>query len=319
MVIEGATSLPHVYRVTKYDPADRDERGWYRGPEDTDSDHGPVEDAYLAVVAAFAEDNRVTHLTIRDPSAATGVDGEPPAALTEQFGPDLAGYYDGSVVPLASGVALVQLMLRGNGGWCRLEADDRFFVHVGWDQYVYVGTMQPCPRATALADRRGLFVEPLTHSPYDPALVEEQDPARSADDGFWSEVADLATRRGAVLLEEGYVLNAARWHRVTSDSLETIRAGLAPRARLLVWPDLGPDMPTALRDLSDADLAEVVWQDPDGRLHARVVDGDRTAVLGRLAEARAARVISLCVDERHPLLAAVAPDTDGVLRARWRP
>ncbi|MGW6795361.1 hypothetical protein [Streptomyces chartreusis] len=35
--------LPHIYRVTKYDPADRDEHGHYRGSEDTVSDHGEIE------------------------------------------------------------------------------------------------------------------------------------------------------------------------------------------------------------------------------------------------------------------------------------
>ncbi len=47
---------PHVHRITKYDPADRDERGAYRGSEDVSSDHGPVEAAYLTAVTAFAED-----------------------------------------------------------------------------------------------------------------------------------------------------------------------------------------------------------------------------------------------------------------------
>jgi len=35
-------------------PADRDERGHYNGAEDTMSDHGPVEAAYLEGIAAFA-------------------------------------------------------------------------------------------------------------------------------------------------------------------------------------------------------------------------------------------------------------------------
>ncbi|MYX31949.1 hypothetical protein GTY85_00070 [Streptomyces sp. SID8377] len=35
--------LPYVYRVTKYDPADRDAHGHYTGSEDTVSDHGEVE------------------------------------------------------------------------------------------------------------------------------------------------------------------------------------------------------------------------------------------------------------------------------------
>ncbi|MEV3952318.1 hypothetical protein AB0K57_32580 [Streptomyces halstedii] len=38
---------PFVYRITKYDPADRDEHGSYIGTEGSTSDHGPVEAAYL--------------------------------------------------------------------------------------------------------------------------------------------------------------------------------------------------------------------------------------------------------------------------------
>ncbi|MFC5155229.1 hypothetical protein [Streptomyces amakusaensis] len=36
-----------VHRITKYDPADRDEHGHYTGAEEAVSDHGPVEAAYL--------------------------------------------------------------------------------------------------------------------------------------------------------------------------------------------------------------------------------------------------------------------------------
>ncbi|WP_277820467.1 hypothetical protein [Streptomyces sp. WAC00263] len=39
--------LPYVCRVTKYDLADRDEHGHYMGTEDTVSDHGEMEAAYL--------------------------------------------------------------------------------------------------------------------------------------------------------------------------------------------------------------------------------------------------------------------------------
>ncbi|MFI5752876.1 hypothetical protein ACIBBE_45255 [Streptomyces sp. NPDC051644] len=42
--------LPYVYRVTKYDPADRDEHGYYTGSEETVSDHGEVEASYLQAV-----------------------------------------------------------------------------------------------------------------------------------------------------------------------------------------------------------------------------------------------------------------------------
>ncbi|MGF1424936.1 hypothetical protein [Kitasatospora sp. LaBMicrA B282] len=60
----------HVYRITKYDPADRDEHGGYRGPEQPVSDHGPVEAAYLAAVAAFAGASGVERLAVREPQLA---------------------------------------------------------------------------------------------------------------------------------------------------------------------------------------------------------------------------------------------------------
>lgn len=60
--------MPYVYRVTKYDPADRDQYGHYAGTEPATSDHGPVEAAYLeAVAAAFAEECGVDQLAIREP------------------------------------------------------------------------------------------------------------------------------------------------------------------------------------------------------------------------------------------------------------
>ncbi|MET8328852.1 hypothetical protein [Streptomyces sp. NPDC005181] len=66
---------PFCYRITKYDPADRDTYGRYTGAEDSVSDHGPVESAYLESVAAFAEDTGIHHLTIREPEIV-GFGGE---------------------------------------------------------------------------------------------------------------------------------------------------------------------------------------------------------------------------------------------------
>lgn len=178
--------------MTKYDPADRDERG-YIGSEDTDSDRGPVEAAYLEALAAFAEDSQVTRLAIREPEAAVRVgldrDGRD-SRLAVLFGPDLSGYHDGAQVPVAVGLELVRLMLRDGPGWCRLEAEERFFIHVGWDQYVYLGSTDPCQGAVARANRHGLFAERIERSPYDPALTEDAS-ARPADSGFWDEVATM--------------------------------------------------------------------------------------------------------------------------------
>ncbi|MEV0316778.1 RNA-binding protein [Nonomuraea fuscirosea] len=316
----------HVYRVTKYDPADRDAAGRYVGPEDVYSDHGAVEAAYLASVAAFAEETGITHLAIREPEVAGFVNFgvEPPIdghGLAGLFPPDLTGYHDGAQVPMSVALELVRAMLRDNGAWCRLEAEGRFFVHVGYDQYVYVGSALPCPYAVSLTHGRGLFAEPIDRSPYDPHL-DEADSARrrSADDPFWAELNVLISRRGTVLLEEGFVFNTSRWHRIALDDVASIRSRIAPRARLLIWPDLSADVDTALAGLPDDGLVEIVWQNSRGEITSLTIDEtEYPALPAKLADARAVLILSCDEDERIPLMAAVMPDPDGVLRARWMP
>ncbi|MEU8717459.1 hypothetical protein [Streptomyces sp. NPDC048663] len=143
-----------AHRITKYNPADRDEHGHYIGAEDTESDHGPVEAAYLEAIAAFAQESGIDLLEIREPQVAgfvgfgleTSVDGHGLAGL---FPSDLTGYYDGAEVSVPVALELVRAMLRDQGAWCRLEQRNTFTVHVGWDQYVYVGSDQPCEAAIA--------------------------------------------------------------------------------------------------------------------------------------------------------------------------
>jgi len=320
----GSDVLPYVYRVTKYDPADRDEHGSYTGAEPAISDHGPIEAAYLQAVTAFAEDTGVDCLAIREPQIAPSfVDfGAEPAieghGLTGLFPSDLAGFHDGARVPLAMGLALVRVMLRDNGAWCRLEVEGRFSVHVGWDQYLYIGSSEPCARASARTRALGLFPERLAASPYD-AAYDEPGEQRPADDDFWARVRWLVAVGKAAILEEAYVDNATRWYRLSDGPLDEVRARLTPRARLTVWPDLSTDIPALLADLPDEDLVEFVWEDEDGRITSTVADETQFAELAaQISGARAAAVLPVSVDERHPLFTAVLPDSDGVLRARWR-
>jgi small subunit ribosomal protein S1 len=316
--------LPNVYRVTKYDPADRDEHGKYVGAEPAVSDHGPIEVTYLQAVAAFAEDTGVDHVAIREPQIAPSlVDfGAEPAieghGLVGLFPPDLAGFHDGARVSLALGLELVRGMLRDNGAWCRLEVEGRFSVHVGWDQYLYIGSSKPCQQALARSRALGLFPERLDASPYD-AAFDEPGEQRPADDNFWARVRWCVAMRQAAILEETYVDNATRWHRLSNGPLDEVRARLTPRARLAVWPDLSTDIPALLADLPDEGLAEFVWENEDDRITSSVADETQFAELAaQISGARAAAVLPVYVDERHPLFTAVLPDDDGVLRARWR-
>ncbi|MFE5326142.1 RNA-binding protein [Embleya sp. NPDC056575] len=316
--------LPFVYRVTKYDPADRDERGQYIGTVDSDSDRGPVESAYLRAVAAFIEDTDIDHLAVREPQISSDLvdfgaeptpEGHGPAGL---FPPGLAGFHDGARVSLTLGLELVRAMLRGDGVWCRLEVEGAFTVHVGWDQYVYIGSSEPCEEALVRTREFGLFPERLDASPYQ-AHYDEPGEQRPADDAFWARLRWCVATRQAGMLEETHADNATRWHRLDDGSLDGVRARLTPRARLEVWPDLSADVAAVLASLPEEGLIELVWEDPDGRIMSATADETRFADLAaRVTGARAAAALSLYVDERRPLFTAVLPDDDGVLRARWR-
>ncbi|MFF4249600.1 RNA-binding protein [Streptomyces sp. NPDC001663] len=315
--------LPYGYRVTKYDPADRDEHGHYTGTEDTVSDHGEIEAAYLLAVEAFAAEAGIDRLSVREPQVPSlaHLGAERPM---EDFGLDgafpqgLAGFHDGAEVPLHLGLELVRLMLRDSGAWCRLEAEGTFAVHVGWDQYVYVSSSRPCGQAPARTRELGLFPERLDASPYG-FEDEEEGAQRPGDDDFWADLHRAVADGSAGVLEETYVEGASRWHHLTRDTLDTVRAGLSPRARLAVWPPLSSDIDAVLEVLPAEGLVEGVWQDDDGHIHSAIADETAFPELtARIRCARAAALLSVYTGERVPLCTAVMPDNDGVLRARWR-
>ncbi len=295
--------LPYVYQVTKYDPADRDEHGHYTGTEDTASDHGPVETAYLRAVAAFAEDSGVDRLAIREPQlggfAHFGL--EPPVdgyGLAGLFPDGAAGFHDGALVPIGAGLELVRAMLRDSGAWCRLEAEGEFTVHVGWDQYLYLGSGRPCETALARVRALGLFTQRLDASPYDFAADDPAYVQRPADADFWARLGWTVSAHRATFLQETFALNASRWHHLSRDNIEAVRAQLTPRAQLSVWPDLLTDVDTAVAALPGEGLVEIVWARGDGQLTSTVVDETRFEdVICQLADATAAGVVSMSGSE----------------------
>lgn len=53
--------------------------------------------------------------------------------------------------------ALIRLNRR-EALWCKLLGSG-FYIHFGWDYYMYIGSRSPCPNAIASARQAGLFVE----------------------------------------------------------------------------------------------------------------------------------------------------------------
>lgn len=154
----------HQYRITKYDPRFRDKSGAYTRDEWTEfTDIGEifggvrltlptyldVEANYLVAVASFLEESGT--VTIR----AEGVEN-----ANRSF-----RVTEGDVLSPIDAVEAIRQMLRDEG-WCRLVDDDRFYVHVGWDYYMYVGSDQHCDQSVQLAESRGLFVDRDFPSPH---------------------------------------------------------------------------------------------------------------------------------------------------------
>ena len=322
--------LPFVYRVTPYDPAEQDtavDRSITRIPFDS---RERVASAFVAAVAGFALDAGVSHVTLDNPmmegffsfSVRTGRGGRGLAGL---FPHGNVGYHDGARVPLGTGLGLLRAMVLRQGAWCRLNSDSGFFVHVGDEDDIYVGDNQSRENAVARARALGLSVEQIESSPYDPAF-DETGHQQSADGAFWTELGSLVAENSGVLLEEHYVGNAFRWHRLTSaPDIEAAREQLTPRARLAVWPDLTDDTEAVRAAITRQERLDLlVQQYPGGGFHtARIAEPGmgRTDVPSpqlTTGPGHRAALVPLLPADRHPLLAAVLPDADGVLRARWR-
>jgi hypothetical protein len=153
------------YRVTKYNPAFRDARGAFTRDEWTcfrdigesfagvtlnREEYERVERAYVNVALAFLSESGVSSLTVE------GLENSRNTQLTIS---------NGSVLPLEQIGDLTARVLREEF-WCRLVGVEAF-LHFGWDYYMYVGVLTPCPVAQALSASLGLFVEDF-ESPYRP-------------------------------------------------------------------------------------------------------------------------------------------------------
>ncbi len=147
----------HEYRITKYNPAFRDSTGAYSKDEWTSfadigrpfasgiftrEEYEFVEDAYVHVALAFLREAGLRSLRVE--------------GLENHKGTQLS-FSEGSLLTLGEVGNVIRRVLREEC-WCRLQSASGF-VHVGWDYYMYVGVLNPCPAARRQAAETGLFVE----------------------------------------------------------------------------------------------------------------------------------------------------------------
>ena len=157
-------TLRTALRVTKYDPALRDERGAFAGDDWTAvSDVGStfngelltlhkyleVEARYLCAVAAFLAEADIEAMTVLDVES-----------YEARWWPE-----DGESLTRLESVDIVREMLR-HRGFCRLEAPRDVYVHVGDDYHLYVGGNVSCRQTLKVAAEASLFVDEDFTSPY---------------------------------------------------------------------------------------------------------------------------------------------------------
>lgn len=161
--LEHRPTASHQFRVTKYDPAYRTDKGsfklddWtssadignsFNGEVLTEDKYKIVERAYLETALAFLQEAHVSQLTVVGLENHNGATGAPT---------------EGDILALNEIPSVLSSVL-GERYWCKLE-NPNAYIHVGHDFYMYVGVPVACPAAVALAQRSALYVEPFL-SPY---------------------------------------------------------------------------------------------------------------------------------------------------------
>ncbi len=165
------------FRVTKYDPARRDERGAFLDPDWTShadigrafgdntlqlADYLRVESAYAAAARAFFQRAGCPALTVVDLEINEVQPGTLALGLADLVEPAVQ---EDQTIGDTEIERLCRLNLR-ELVWCKLEAESTaFYLHFGYDYCMYVGTEAPSEEVIRRVEASGLFVEPM-RSPY---------------------------------------------------------------------------------------------------------------------------------------------------------
>ncbi len=165
----------HQWRVTKYDPKLRDENqvfmgdDWttfqeigemFEGKELTREGYIEVEDRYVQVALAFLRSAGYTSIRVEDFEGNT----YQPERIDElRLNIDMP-IKNGQELIMEETAQAIRMLLRGII-WCKLVVPGRFFIHIGWDFYMYIGSDVDLPKPKTEVEKMGLFVEEFA-SPY---------------------------------------------------------------------------------------------------------------------------------------------------------
>lgn len=171
----------HSYRVTKYDPKCRDDRGRYtkddwtsmtdickvfNGVQLTKKEYLKIENLYIKAITSFMQYLKIPCLELK--MLSKWQDKIDIKNYPEINSGELLRFYshvrEGMIIPLSEVVNIAKLALRDELG-CKLISQSGLQVHFGYDFYMYIISSYKCEDMVDNIKASGLFVESL-ESPY---------------------------------------------------------------------------------------------------------------------------------------------------------
>jgi len=157
------------WRITKYNPRNRDERGHYLddkewtcfsevGTNVSEEDYLRTELDYINAITTFMDEMGLNRLYLNKLEVWSD------EVLSHNASSFIQKMWVGKAVTTQEIRELAKLTLR-NVIWCKLSYKKEFFVRFGYDYYMYIGAITDCPRSREKVQNAGLFVEDY-HSPY---------------------------------------------------------------------------------------------------------------------------------------------------------
>ncbi|CAG9621556.1 DUF7683 domain-containing protein [Sutcliffiella rhizosphaerae] len=183
------------WRVTKYNPIYRDEHGHFTLREEWTSPseiwktingevltldkYLQVEATYIDSIIKFMDASDLDYLRVMMLSINTISEEEKTSALYYKDFEKIVLQED-KIVNRNEIRQICKMILR-DFIFCQFYNEDKFFVHFGWDYYMYIGSYVKCLPAIEFAVNNDLFVESMK-SPY---LLSERELIRTI---AWNEV-----------------------------------------------------------------------------------------------------------------------------------
>lgn len=160
----------YYWRITKYNPAIRNEYGWYlkdewiavsdigrtfEGVKLDEQTYLKTEAAYVNAILSIMSEINENELTINMFEDHTFEDDY--VLNDSELRPFYDTLHDGMVLSKSEVALFIKLALR-EMIWGKLVSD-KMFVHFGYDYYMYAGTDEPIDKSIQSIRESGLFVE----------------------------------------------------------------------------------------------------------------------------------------------------------------